>query len=103
MKKNDYDDIWEVDTKDEWLNGAYDENGDAVVCGSCGGEMKWDPGETIWYCPECGERMDRALYFEHIGAEPPGSGCVTDCSENYPLCKRYCDRYPIDPNDPMLL
>lgn len=94
------DGIYRIDTADEYYNGAYDDDGNDVVCDFCGGEMKFRDGE--WYCTECGQTMDRATYFNHIGAEPPGDGCMHGCDENYPLCKKWCSRYEIDPDDPIL-
>ena len=35
-------------------------------------------------------------YFNYIGAEPPSSECITNC------CEEYCERFKIDPDDPML-
>jgi predicted RNA-binding Zn-ribbon protein involved in translation (DUF1610 family) len=99
---DDYFEIYRVDADDEWRNGAYDESGNVAVCDICGAEMRWDQGLCEWYCPECGQLMNRSQYFNHIGAEPPGRKCLTNCCENYPFCKKYCDRYKIDPNDPML-
>lgn len=91
-----------LDMMDEWLNGAYDEDGDAALCDICGSELKWNPIEENWYCPDCGQTMDRPAYLNHIGAEPPGDVCLTECWENYPLCKQCCTRYSIPPDDPML-
>lgn len=100
--QDEYDEIYELDVRDEWMNAAYDEEGDIAVCDICGAEMRWDQGNDEWYCPECGQIMNRAIYFNHIGAEPPGADCLTNCCENYPFCKKICDRYSIDPDDPML-
>ena len=97
-----YDDIYRIDAFDEWVNGAYDENGDTSVCDMCGGDMRWNPVMQNWYCRECEQIMDRPTYFNHIGANPPGPECITNCQENYPFCKKHCDHYKIDPNDPML-
>ena len=88
-----------LNMRDEWLNGAYDESGDGVICDLCGSEMKWADG--IWECRECGQQMNRATYFNHIGAEPPSDQCLK-CNTNYPLCKKWCDLIEIDPDDPML-
>lgn len=101
-KRDEYGKIFRADAKDDWLNGAYDEYGNSVECRSCGGEIKWNPSARNWVCRECGEEMDRAGYFDYIGADPPGRDCLTNCMENYPFCKKYCDRYRIDPADPML-
>lgn len=94
----------EPDANDEWINGAYDDNCAAVFCEhrDCDSELRFDPVLHDWYCPECGARMDRKDYFDYIGANPPGPACLHDCDENYPWCKHICDRYDIDPNDPML-
>ena len=87
---DEYDDIYQVDCKDEWINGAYDENGDSAVCDICGEEMKWDPTKHNYKCSSCGQEMDRAAYFNHIGADPPSAICLTRCRENYPFCKSFC-------------
>ena len=87
---------------DEWRNGAYDENGDAALCDICAAELKWNPKTREWICPGCGQTMSRADYFNHIGANPPGLECLTNCGENYPFCKKTCERFTIDPDDPML-
>jgi ribosomal protein L37AE/L43A len=99
---DEYDEIYRLDMKREWTESAYDETGDSVFCDICGGEMKWQPNENLWRCADCVQEMRRAVYFDYIGAEPPGSECLTHCRENYPFCKKYCDRYLIDPRDPML-
>lgn len=101
-KFDDYSRIYRVDAWDEWTNAAYDEYGNAVQCEWCSCEMKWNPEKQIWYCSECDHEMNRPTYFLYIGAEPPGSECLTNCCENYPFCKKYCERYTIDPTDPML-
>lgn len=46
--------------------------------------------------------MDRAEWFNYIGAEPPGADCESSCCENHPFCKKHCTRYTIDSNDTML-
>ena len=104
MRKNqdEYNSIYKMDMTDEWINAAYDDCGNAVLCDICGAEMKWNRKHQEWYCPNCGQVMNRAVYFNHIGAEPPGLDCLTNCHENYPFCKKNCERYIIDPNDPML-
>ncbi len=94
--------IRKLDMTDIWQNSAYDENGDSAVCDFCGADLRWRPQDHVWYCPDCGQVMNRTLYFDHIGANPPGDGCLLDCDQNYPFCKKDCLRYPIDPNDPML-
>lgn len=100
--RDEYNKIYRLDMNEEWTGGAYDEEGEAVFCDICGGELKWDQAKGEWYCPECGQVMSRAVYFDYIGAGPPGTECLTNCRENYPFCKKYCDRYLIDPRDPML-
>lgn len=67
----------------ERYEDIYDEDGDAVICDLCGGEMKWNDNECV--CPECGQRMDRETFFNYIGAEPPGPEC-TGCENIYPGC-----------------
>ena len=99
---DDYINVYRLNMNDEWMNGAYDDDGNAVVCDLCGEKMKWNPKRNFWYCASCGQEMDRMTYLNYIGAEPPGSECMTNCGENYPFCKKYCERYKIDPNDPML-
>lgn len=96
-----YEDIYKIDAFDEWVNGAYTENGDIAVCDRCGGDMKWNPIKQSWYCKECEQEMDRPTYFNHIGANPPGALCITNCNENYPFCKKRCEHYVIDKSDPM--
>lgn len=100
--RDEYAKIYKLDMRDEWMNTAYDESGDAVICNICGDEMKWNPVGRKWYCPDCGQEMSRPIYFNYIGAEPPGVECLTNCCENYPFCKKVCERYLIDPTDPML-
>lgn len=100
--RDEYNDLYKLDMTDEWVNAAYDENGDVAVCDICGAEMKWSLERHEWYCPDCGQTMNRALYFNHIGAEPPGMECLTNCCENYPFCKKTCERYIIDSDDPIL-
>ena len=100
--RDEYNEIYELDMKDEWMNAAYDENGDTAACDICGEELRWNQGECLWYCPGCGQTMNRAVYFNHIGAQPPGTECLTSCCENYPYCKRYCKRCIIRSDDPFL-
>lgn len=97
-----YEDIYRIDAFDEWVNGAYTESGDIAICDRCGGEMKWNPVMQNWYCRECEQIMDRPTYFNHIGANPSGTDCLTSCNENYPFCKKQCELYEIDSNDPMI-
>ncbi len=77
---------------DEWINGAYDEQGDQVYCSWCGGEMKWNPDKKIWFCRECETEMERSEYFNYIGAEPKDGYCESMCRENYPFCRQWCER-----------
>lgn len=87
---------------DEWRNGAYDEEGNDAVCDICANELKWNPQSARWCCSSCGQEIGRADYFNHIGANPPGEACVTDCDRNYPFCKKTCERFVISPDDPMI-
>ena len=102
-EQEEYDEIYKLDMNEEWTESAYDENGDSVFCDICGGEMKWRRKENLWRCVDCEREMCRVVYFDYIGAVPPGSDCLTNCRENYPFCKKCCDRYSIDPRDPMLI
>lgn len=70
MNCSDYDDV-------------YDETGDSVLCDYCHGEIKWKDGRYV--CPECGQVMTRDVFFNYIGAEPPGPECLT-CGQPYPVC-----------------
>ena len=99
---DDFNDIFKFNMADEWMNGAYDEMGGSAVCDVCRSELRWNPEKQDYECPSCGQNMDRIAYFNHIGAEPPGSICLTSCNENYPFCKKYCLHYTFDPNDPMM-
>ena len=98
---DEYDDIYDISAEDDWMNGAYTEDGDEAVCDRCGEALHWNLLERYYECDSCGQVMDRAVYFNHIGASPPGEACIT-CNENYPFCKKYCLEYEIDPNDPKL-
>lgn len=62
---------------------VYNENGDAVYCDSCGEEIRWKDG--IYFCMGCGKRMSRQVFFDYIGATPPGPHCI-DCDNPYPGC-----------------
>lgn len=95
-------DIFKLDMMDEWLNGAYDENGDEAVCDICYAGLYHDPERDVYYCRRCGSEMTRARFLDYIGANPPGPACNGECKENYPLCKQWCRLYDIDPHDPML-
>ncbi len=95
-----YADIYKIDAYDEYVNGAYDEDGNGADCDDCSGEMFFRNGK--WVCRNCGRVMTRSEFLNHIGAEPPGSRCITNCHENYPLCKKCCKVYEIDPDDPIL-
>ena len=65
---------------------VYTEDGDIVTCDFCGEEIKWKNGEYV--CLDCGQEMSRDVFFNYIGAEPPGDKCIT-CNELYPGCM-YC-------------
>ena len=102
MHRDEYKDIYKLDMHDEWINTAYDESGDTVLCDVCSSELKWDRKRILWCCPKCGREMDRPAFFNYIGANPPGYDCITNCRENYPFCKKTCEVYLIDPDDPIL-
>lgn len=99
MKDNDR--FYRLSAFDEWINGAWDETGERAICDRCGEELKWNPVMVHWYCTGCDQEMDRKTYFNHIGACPPGEDCLLTCEENYPFCKKTCERYEIDLDDPM--
>lgn len=102
MHMDDYDEIYKLDMLDEWRNTAWDEDGNAALCEICESELRWSEADRMWHCPGCGRTLSRAEYFNFIGAQPPDSACLTNCLENYPFCKKYCERFCVDPNDPML-
>lgn len=62
---------------------VYDEHGDTVICDECGHEIYWKDG--IYVCPQCGKTMSRQVFFDYIGAMPPGPKCLT-CDNLYPGC-----------------
>lgn len=62
---------------------VYDENGDTVRCDSCGFDIHWKDG--VYVCPSCGRIMSREVFFDYIGATPPGPRCI-DCDNLYPGC-----------------
>jgi hypothetical protein len=88
---DEYIKLYRIDAADEYFNGAFDEDGNAVECRRCGAEPLWRNGRLT--CKNCGEVMSRSEFFEYIGAEPPGADCST-CTEVYPQCKETCDKYP---------
>ena len=102
MSEEFWEDLYVVDAADAWINGGYDETGDAAYCDLCGEEMRFDENGRVWVCPGCWNVMNRVQWFNHIGANPPGHKCISQCSENYPICKRWCTVYEIDPDDPMM-
>ena len=102
MTDDEYLDIFRIDAFEDWACGAYDEDGNDAVCDLCGGSIRWNPGSGKYICRDCGQEMDRVVFMNHIGASPPGSLCLVSCRENYPLCKKSCEVYAIDPDDPML-
>ncbi|MEG2624364.1 MAG: hypothetical protein RSC06_15855 [Clostridia bacterium] len=91
-----------MDADYAWRNGAYTEDGNVAICDRCGEDMQWNPVMQNWHCQGCEQIMDRPVYFNHIGANPPGSYCIPDCEENYPYCKKRGEHYEIDPNDPLM-
>ena len=62
---------------------VFTEDGDEVFCDWCGIEIKWKDGQYV--CPNCGQEMTREIFFNYIGANPPGKECIT-CDELYPGC-----------------
>ena len=59
MDKDEYNDIYQLDMHDEWLNSAYDEDGNSVQCDICGCDMKWSPEARLWFCPDCEQTIER--------------------------------------------
>ena len=90
MRKKDRGKIFKVDAYDDWANGAYDEDGSEAVCNICGEPLQWNPVMCNYCCEGCGREMSRAEFFNYIGAEPPSVKCLTNCEENYPLCRDGC-------------
>ena len=85
---DEYIKLYKEDSTDAFVNGAFDDEGDEVLCDCCGGELRYR--NFKWVCEDCGESMDRADYFNYIGAEPPFEYCKS-CIENYPVCRNWCD------------
>ena len=96
-----WSEFYEVDSTDEWVNGGYDERGEQVWC-ACGGEMHFDDDQKIWICRDCGYWRNRAQWFDFIEASPPGKKCLSQCKENYPICKKWCMIYDIPLDDPII-
>lgn len=84
---DEYMELYEIDTTDAYYNGAFDEDGGEVICSYCGGELRFR--DEYWECLDCGMTMNRAEYFNYIGAEATYPEC-TSCGDNYPLCKKWC-------------
>ncbi len=84
-----------INATEDWLTCGYDESGDEVECKSCGGTLRWSEESGKWTCEDCGHVVSRSGYFDRIGATPPGEKCLAECSENYPLCKKWCLEYDI--------
>ena len=119
MSRNEYDgeEIWEkiygaddndddahvVDASEAYTNGAYTEDGDQVYCEACGEEMTFDPRNRIWKCKVCFVVKTRPQWFDFIDAHRvPGKKCLSQCMENYPICKNWCTFYKIPDDDPIL-
>jgi len=79
----EYNRIYEHNESDSSYDDVYDEDGNEVNCDYCHAEMKFKGGQYV--CLECGQVMSREVFFNYIGAEPPGSECVT-CDNLYPGC-----------------
>ena len=91
--------FFRINAMEEYMTSAYDEEGNGVYCEHCDGELHFKNGEYV--CPDCDASMSRSDFFSYIGADLPGSNCYS-CDTNYPLCKKQCPHYEIDPNDPIL-
>lgn len=77
-----------IDTFAEYENGAFDEDGAAVICDCCGHDIGWDPINKQWDCLNCGRVLKRKEYFNYIGAHPKRK-CIK-CNRNYPQCRETC-------------
>jgi hypothetical protein len=93
VSEAEYGTFYKIDARDEWICGAYDEDGDQVYCDACGDELKWNPESRTWQCKGCGNTKSRIQFFDFIGANPPGKKCLSQCMENYPFCKDGCPIY----------
>lgn len=81
---NQESDVEIVETEyGEIYDEVYDEEGSFVPCDYCNGYIKWKDGTYI--CSDCGQTMSRDVFFNYIGAEPPGPECLT-CDNLYPGC-----------------
>lgn len=91
--EDEYEDVYDeyTDIYDGY-DEVYDEDGYEVLCDMCTGEIKWKDG--VYVCPKCGQIMSREVFFNYIGADPPGEECV-HCDNLYPGCVicpyGYCD------------
>ena len=104
---DEHEEFWEelyvVDADDAWVNGAYDEYGNQINCEWCKEELHWNPETRKWFCKECGREYSRAEWFNYIDADLlPGPKCLSQCEENYPMCKHWCMLYEIPDDDPIL-
>ena len=96
-----WEELYKVDADEEWINGAYDEHGEQVQCDWCHENLSWNPETRIWYCRNCSRKISRAEWFNWIGAyRMPGPKCLSQCEENYPMCKSWCALYKIPEDDP---
>lgn len=107
--RNNYDDsngeYIDLQSRVEWLDpnetrrysDVYTEDGDAVICENCGCDIMWNDETGEYMCPWCGHQLSRVEFFDYIGAEPPGSRCIT-CSELYPGCTSCPHGYIKDDN-----
>jgi hypothetical protein len=102
IKFDSYGEVYKVDAREAYVNGGFTEEGDQVYC-VCGGEMGFNENENSWQCKDCGILMPRIKWFNEIDAHlVPGPKCLTQCGENYPLCKNWCLLYDIPDDDPIL-
>lgn len=84
-KDREYDRLYDSEEikLDDSYEDVYDEEGNEVNCDYCYTEMKWKDGQYI--CPGCGQVMSRKVFFNYIGANPPGPECE-QCDNIYPGC-----------------
>ena len=97
-----WDELYQLDPDDEYVNGAYTENGEQVYCDWCKDEMHWNPETRKWFCRGCLRELSRAEWFRYIDANPPGVKCLSMCEDNYPICKQWCLLYKIPNDDPIV-
>lgn len=96
-----WEELYQVDPHDAFVNGAYDEYGNQIHCNWCNEELHWNPETRKWYCKNCLKEYDRAQWFDYIDAcYIPNPKCISQCNDNYPVCKNWCELYELQDDDP---